>query len=153
MVQDEKSDLERQLKHVTVKSNKTDELKIKFQKLQDQNKSLKSKYALLTEKVKQHTESGNCPRATELSNILNKISQLGKPKSSQLTPKQREGQERTLKFMKNNYLDELKTELEDESDVQSDFSKDHAKKGESPQFRDQRLLSFGAQQRATPKAI
>ena len=77
MCQEEKYDLEKQLKNQGLKAQKTDELKLKYDDLLDKSKQLKSRHLLLIEKVKKHAES-NCSNGQELTNILAKLSSLSK---------------------------------------------------------------------------
>jgi len=77
MCQEEKYDLEKQLKNHALKAQKTDELKLKYDDLLDKSKQLKSRHLLLIEKVKKHAES-NCSNGQELTNVLAKLSSLSK---------------------------------------------------------------------------
>ena len=77
MCQEEKYDLEKQLKNQALKAQKTDELKLKYDDLLDKSKQLKSRHLLLIEKVKKHAES-NCSNGQELTNVLAKLSSLSK---------------------------------------------------------------------------
>ena len=88
MCQEEKSELEKQLKQTNIKSSKTDELKLKHDKLSETHKQVKSRYLLLVEKVKEHAEN-HCVKPNDLLNVINKLSKLTQPL-----------QEKSLKFMK-----------------------------------------------------
>jgi hypothetical protein len=77
MCQEEKYDLEKQLKNQALKAQKADELKLKHDDLLDKSKQLKSRHLLLIEKVKKHAES-NCSNGQELTNVLAKLSSLSK---------------------------------------------------------------------------
>lgn len=58
---DEKTDLEKQLKAQAIRARKADEYQLKSQNLSDLVKQLKSRHALLVEKVKKHAEQ-TCPK-------------------------------------------------------------------------------------------
>ena len=74
MCQEEKYDLEKKLKIYTIKAQKTDEYKLKYDHLSENFKILKSKHALLVEKVKKHVDSGVCPIGSEFNKAIEKLS-------------------------------------------------------------------------------
>jgi len=74
MCQEEKCDLEKKLKIYTIKAQKTDEYKLKYDHLSENFKILKSKHALLVEKVKKHIDSGMCPIGNEFNKAIEKLS-------------------------------------------------------------------------------
>lgn len=73
--QDEKADLDKQLKLATLKLQKLEDVKTRYDALNDTYKQQKSRYLLLVEKVRIHCEQ-NCSNGASLIRVVNKLQQL-----------------------------------------------------------------------------
>jgi chromosome segregation ATPase len=74
MIQDEKEEVEKQLKVANIRATKADDLQMKNDNLNDMFKQLKSRHLLLIEKVKKHADS--CHSGQSLHKVLTKLNQL-----------------------------------------------------------------------------
>lgn len=121
--QDEKAELQKQLKVLSYRVQKAEDSKLKHEAVAEAHKYLKARFHLLIEKIKQYSE--NRQPASDLLKVLSKLHQLDRMASDEKKAISNSKMSRNQKhYHSANELEELKQQLEalTESEINSQKS-------------------------------